>query len=236
MLKLDTVEQSWLNDYRQALDSNFPDLVEDIVIFGSKARGDAGPDSDLDVLVVIREADRQTKSEVRRIGHLLSVMSDALPSIVVYTRAEWQERARRLTLLPGRNARWSTRSTNRKSVIAEWRRAVESMGDALSCRRDGYHADSISRAYYAIMHAARSSLQLYDVTAESHAGVRRMFGQHLVRPGLVEPEWGVAISDLRRNDGRVLKLQDSLETAGAAEGAYDRQVEPLPHQTSPAAF
>ena len=36
MLKLDTVEQSWLNDYRQALDSNFPDLVEDIVIFGSK--------------------------------------------------------------------------------------------------------------------------------------------------------------------------------------------------------
>ena len=60
MLKLDTVEQSWLNDYRQALDSDFPDLVEDIVIFGSKARGDAGPDSDLDVLVVIREADRQT--------------------------------------------------------------------------------------------------------------------------------------------------------------------------------
>ena len=94
MLKLDTVEQSWLNDYRQTLDSNFTDLVEDIVIFGSKARGDAGPDSDLDVLVVIREADRQTKSEVRRIGHLLSVMSDALPSIVVYTRAEWQERAR----------------------------------------------------------------------------------------------------------------------------------------------
>ena len=104
------------------------------------------------------------------------------------------------------------------------------MGAALSCRRDGYHADSISRAYYAIMHAARSSLQLYDVTAESHAGVRRMFGQHLVRPGLVEPEWGVAISDLHRNDGRVLKLQDSLETADAAEGAYDRQVEPLPHQ------
>ena len=193
MLKLDTVEQSWLNDYRQALDSNFPDLVEDIVIFGSKARGDAGPDSDLDVLVVIREADRQTKSEVRRIGHLLSVMSDALPSIVVYTRAEWQERARRLTLLPGRNARWSTRSTNRKSVIAEWRRAVDS--DVWWRRTDPSNTSTV--------------------------------------PSVIEITWvplPPLISDLRRNDGRVLKLQDSLETAGAAEGAYDRQVEPLPHQ------
>ena len=125
------------------------------------------------------------------------------------------ESARRLTLLPGRNARWSTRSTNRKSVIAEWRRAVESMGAALSCRRDGYHADSISRAYYAIMHAARSSLQLYDVTAESHAGVRRMFGQHLVRPGLVEPEWGVAIGDSA--DERIVSDYDVATTFDEAD-------------------
>ena len=94
MLKLTPAEQAWLDEYRQTLAKDYPGLVEDIVIFGSKARGDAGPDSDLDVLVVIGEADRQTRREVRHAGHLLSVLGYALPSIMVYSRAEWTERER----------------------------------------------------------------------------------------------------------------------------------------------
>ena len=92
MLQLIPDEQSWLESYRQALRERFPGLIDDIIIFGSKARGDAGPDSDLDVLVVLREGDRQTKNEVRRLGHHLAVLSEAVPSIMVYTKAEWMER------------------------------------------------------------------------------------------------------------------------------------------------
>ena len=94
MLKLTPAEQAWLDEYRQTLARDYPGLVEDIVIFGSKARGDAGPDSDLDVLVVVGEADRQTRREVRHAGHLLSVLGNALPSIMVYSRTEWSERGR----------------------------------------------------------------------------------------------------------------------------------------------
>ena len=92
MLKLTPAEQAWLDEYRQTLDRHYPGLVHDILIFGSKARGDAGPDSDLDVLVVLNEADRSTKRGVRHTGHLLSVLSDVMPSIMVYTRPEWQAR------------------------------------------------------------------------------------------------------------------------------------------------
>ena len=92
MLQLTPDEQSWLEAYRQTLREHFPRLIEDIIIFGSKARGDAGPDSDVDVLIVLREGDRQTKREVRRLGHHLAVLSDAVPSIMVYTKAEWTER------------------------------------------------------------------------------------------------------------------------------------------------
>ncbi|MFQ5792036.1 MAG: nucleotidyltransferase domain-containing protein, partial [Acidobacteriota bacterium] len=53
-MKLTLEEQAWLDAYRQALAEQFPDLVEEIVIFGSKARGEAGPDSDLDVLLIVR--------------------------------------------------------------------------------------------------------------------------------------------------------------------------------------
>ena len=91
-MKLTPDEQTWLDTYRQALHERFPDLIEDIIIFGSKARGDAGPDSDVDVLVVLHEGERETKKAVRRLGHELAVLSDAVPSIMVYTKAEWMER------------------------------------------------------------------------------------------------------------------------------------------------
>ena len=69
------------------------------------------------------------------------------------------------------------------------------MGAAYSCQRDGYYPDLVSLTYYAILHAAKASLQLHGITAESHTGVRAMFGLHIVRTGLVEPEWAAAIAD-----------------------------------------
>ncbi|MBI4489825.1 MAG: HEPN domain-containing protein [Deltaproteobacteria bacterium] len=82
---------------------------------------------------------------------------------------------------------------NKSLVLAEWKRAAESLGAAESCRRDGFYADSVSRAYYAILHAAKAALQLKGIAAESHAAVKRLFGLHLIQTGLVEPEWGTFI-------------------------------------------
>ena len=79
---------------------------------------------------------------------------------------------------------------NRPIVLAEWKRAVQSLGAAQSCRRDGFYVDSVSLAYYAILHAARGALQVRDIAAESHAAVKRLFGLHLVKACVVEPEWG----------------------------------------------
>ena len=92
MVALSEDEKAWLDAYRGALAERFPGLVEEVVIFGSKARGDAGPDSDLDVLVIIGEGDRSRKKEVRHIGHSLAIFSEAVPSIMIYTRAEWAAR------------------------------------------------------------------------------------------------------------------------------------------------
>ena len=92
MLSLASQEQAWLDSYRQVLADNFPDMIEQIIIYGSKARGDAGPESDIDVLVILRSGDRTTKSKVREIGHLLAVTSSAVPSIMVYTLEEWSAR------------------------------------------------------------------------------------------------------------------------------------------------
>ena len=93
-MKLTHEEEQWLKDYRRILAQRFPGLVEQIVIFGSKARGTATADSDLDVLIVIREGDWQLKDLVTEPGYELSLGTDVVPSIMVYTREEWEQHRR----------------------------------------------------------------------------------------------------------------------------------------------
>src|SRR5438445_9676276 len=54
MLELTKEEQAWLDAYREALDKKHPGTVQEIIIYGSKARGQARLDSDLDVLLIVR--------------------------------------------------------------------------------------------------------------------------------------------------------------------------------------
>ncbi len=93
---------------------------------------------------------------------------------------------------------------------AEWRRANESLTAALLCLNNRLNADAISRAYYAVIHAAKATLALRDVSADSHRGVRNQFGLYIVRPGLVEPVWGSEIG--RLNTLRAVADYDAMAT------------------------
>ena len=51
--RLSAAEDLALSDFVRRVRAAFGDNVVDLRLFGSKARGDAGPDADLDVLVVV---------------------------------------------------------------------------------------------------------------------------------------------------------------------------------------
>jgi predicted nucleotidyltransferase len=91
-MKITAQEQAWLDAYRQTLAQQFPRLIEQIIIFGSKARGTATADSDLDLLVVIRQGDWRLKDAVTQPGYSLAIDHDVVPSIMVYTIEEWEQR------------------------------------------------------------------------------------------------------------------------------------------------
>ncbi len=88
MLKLTNEEQTWLNAYREALDKKHPGAVQEILIYGSKARGQAHAESDLDVLLIVRDKAGGLKRELRWIGYLLAAETDVLPSILAYTQED----------------------------------------------------------------------------------------------------------------------------------------------------
>ena len=92
MLRLTLDEQTWLDTYRQALKEQHPGVVVRMVIYGSKARGDDHPDSDLDVLLIVKNEAVYLKRQLRRIGYELAATSDAVPSILAYTQDEWESR------------------------------------------------------------------------------------------------------------------------------------------------
>jgi predicted nucleotidyltransferase len=94
MLQLTAEEQTWLDAYREAVNQKHPEAVQEMLIDGSKARGQARADSDLDVLLIVKNDANALKRELRWIGYLLAAKTDVLPSIFAYTEAEWESRRR----------------------------------------------------------------------------------------------------------------------------------------------
>ena len=108
-------------------------------------------------------------------------------------------------------------------AIAEWRRAEDCRQVAQLCLRHGFYPDAISRSYYAVLHAAKAALALYDIDPGSHRALSNLFGLHIVQAGLVEGQWGSVIgrlSDLRMDaDYDVEVIFSEADAADAYEQA-----------------
>lgn len=92
MLTLNEDEKIWLDRYRTALDIKYPGNVLDMIVFGSKARGDSHSDSNLDILLIIREGDWKLKWEIEGLGYELAIGTQAIPTIAILTEAENKHR------------------------------------------------------------------------------------------------------------------------------------------------
>ena len=110
---------------------------------------------------------------------------------------------------------------NRDVVLAEWRRSTQSLRAAELLSREDYREDAVSRAYYAILHAAKAALLVHDVTTASHAGVRRMFGRHLVHTGYIEGRWSNYLA--RGSDDRLMADYDTGMSFTAEESGIECQ-------------
>ena len=61
--------------FRQALDAEYRDRIERVVLFGSRARGDAHPKSDYDVAVFLHDMDDRG-TEMNRLADLSTGLID----------------------------------------------------------------------------------------------------------------------------------------------------------------
>jgi len=74
-------------------------------------------------------------------------------------------------------------------AVKELSRAKNALLAAKMLIEKNLFEDCVSRAYYAVLHAAKAALALSEVEVDTHNGVRSMFGLHLVKPGKIEREF-----------------------------------------------
>ena len=67
--------------------------VVDLRVFGSRARGDAAPDSDLDVFIELEESTPDLRQRISEIAWEVGFEMDRIISTVVTTRAELEQGA-----------------------------------------------------------------------------------------------------------------------------------------------
>ncbi|MBS0156437.1 MAG: nucleotidyltransferase domain-containing protein [Nitrospira sp.] len=91
---LSTQEQAALAALQQRVREALPGLSMRWTLFGSRARGDAEPESDMDVLVELdlERLDLETKRRLRRLAGEVSLKHSFVISLLLVDRAQVRER------------------------------------------------------------------------------------------------------------------------------------------------
>ncbi len=94
MLRLQGRFEKALTDFRNRVVKELGDRIESIVVYGSVARGEAGEDSDIDVLIVGR--DKEIRSRISEIGYDVDYGNkfETFITLIYFTREEFEHRIR----------------------------------------------------------------------------------------------------------------------------------------------
>ena len=99
---LSVTEQSALKTYVNLIRSRYPQRIMAVALFGSKARGDDDPESDLDLIVIVDSEDNPFRSALWKIASEISLEYNILISARIFSQNRWEKtRSFRLPLYRG---------------------------------------------------------------------------------------------------------------------------------------
>ncbi len=237
-------------DFARRVRATLGDRVDSIVLYGSVARGDAGPDSDVDVLVVgsgddgigkaltkveydqARETgfrffvettayDRSEFLEFHSLGSPL-VMNILEDGVVLYDTGIFSKARAESAQLPDAEIE----VMKERHVVRHLELADEALATAKVNLDQGLLRAAVNRAYYAMFYAASAALARTDsAPPRTHGGVANQFGLRYVTTGLFDASLAEKLKEtyeLRRQSDYQLYVSFSQdEVAAAVERALE---------------
>jgi len=94
---MNPVEHDVVDVFKKLLNKKIK--VAELILFGSRARGDADPDSDLDVLVIADELSPELEEYISECAWEAGFQYGIVIVPVVFTRNEWENGPERYSLL-----------------------------------------------------------------------------------------------------------------------------------------
>jgi len=88
---LSDAEKAALTIFVRDIREQFHDRIFAVALFGSKARGDDDPESDIDLIVIVDSEDREFRSALWRIASENSLEYNVLISARIYSRKRWEK-------------------------------------------------------------------------------------------------------------------------------------------------
>lgn len=183
-----------------------------LALFGSKARGDDEPNSDIDFLVVTDGEPREMERRLTTLAAGLGLEHDVLINTLTFSRDRWADFARRraafwqnvqrdgMVMLrsPHLPASLSIGGTGSDGWTAdhqpEVRDYLTSAWQALHTAESQFQQGSdylvvANRAYYAIFYAANAALATQGRQLSRHPAVMALFREHFIKSGAIEPSY-----------------------------------------------
>ncbi len=90
-MELSISEKHIVEEFKRQVEQRFPGELIRVVLFGSKVRGDATRESDVDVLVVIHSEGWRLGDEIRSLGYALELEHGVVLSIQVMSERHYEE-------------------------------------------------------------------------------------------------------------------------------------------------
>ena len=90
-ISLAAQDQQALQEFVAYLHKSIPNQIELVALFGSKARGDSKHESDIDVLVILSQEDRELRREILKQAARFSLKYDVLLSPRVIGAERWKK-------------------------------------------------------------------------------------------------------------------------------------------------
>lgn len=177
---MDAQVRTILGELREHLTALYGERLKQLVLFGSQARGDAEPGSDIDVLVVLAGPVDAMEEDKRTSDMLYDLMCRHNYILIscIFGRRAFCERAQ--------SAPSQCEMGGRRGMMPEQAKLLLDARDNVRVDRiltdEGYYGIAVARAYYAMFYIAQAFLLGEDMAFSKHSGTIAAFGQYFANP------------------------------------------------------